>query len=524
MTLQPKDDRLTNFTTEKMGVSCCITHDASKVLLRKKIFLIFVSLVILLPAVDTQFFPTPLDCKNKCVCASNIISCPKMNMTQIPTELPTFTAVLDLSFNFINRLKADWTPYRLGRLHTLQLSHNGLHFLSTEAFVYVTRLRLLDLSSNSLKQLDEFIFEPLEHLEVLLLYNNRITQIDRSAFAGLMSLQKLYMSNNQVSRFPLELVKERSRLETLKLLDMSGNKIKTLPLNELQELPAWIKNGLYFHQNPLPCTCELYNLVARWYNMELSSATDYKMEHICVLPGSAKKKVAVMDLNKFHLNCSEVSVMSRESFLEQFLVLDCDTRQKNVIKSWALPGNVLLPPTHKTAVVLRDGSLQIGPLTADDSGIYTCYATGDAFNETLYVTVAVFNGTLSGGLENLKTAYTTLVACLISVVMVLIYLYLTPCRCPCCPGQDLEKTDPEDSLHSSTVSIANRAQSDSGRTLEGQAYPYRQVGYMEEQLKQNGRLNPIGEEDEEWQGEAMERRKSDIGSVSSGHLYSPMVV
>lgn len=504
-------------------MTCCITHNTSEWLLRKKCFFILVSLQILFASVGAQFFATPLDCKNTCVCASNIISCPKMNLTQVPSELPKFTAVLDLSFNLIDRLKADWTPYRLGRLHTLQLSHNGLHFLSTEAFTYVTRLRLLDLSSNSLKQLDEFIFQPLEHLEVLLLYNNRISQIDRSAFAGLMSLQKLYISNNQASRFPLELVKERSRLETLKLLDMSGNKIKNLPLNELQELPAWIKNSLYFHRNPVPCSCELYDLVARWYNMELSSATDYKMEHTCVLPGSAKQKMPVMDLNKLYLNCSEVSVMSRESFLEQFLVLDCDTRQRNVIKNWALPGNVPLSPAHKTALMLHDGSLQIGPLTAEDSGIYTCHASGDAFNETLYVTVVVFNGTLSGGLENLKTAYTTLVGCLISVIMVFIYLYLTPCRCPCCPGQDLEKTDPEDSLHSSTVSIANRAQDEAGQALGGHAFPYRHVGFMEEQMKQNGRLNPIGEEDEEWQCEATERRKSDIGSVSSGHLYSPMV-
>lgn len=507
-----------------MEVSRCVTNVSSQMLFRKKYFTVLVLLAVVIPSVSAQFLPTPLDCKKICVCASNIISCPKMNFTQIPTELPKFSAVLDFSFNSISRLKADWTTYRLGRLHTLQLSHNGLHFLSTEAFVYVTRLRLLDLSSNNLKQLDEFIFEPLEHLEVLLLYNNKIAQIDRSAFAGLMSLQKLYVSNNQVSRFPLELVKERSRLETLKLLDMSGNKIKALPINELQELPAWIKNGLYFHRNPVPCSCELYDLVARWYNMELSSATDYKMEHTCVLPGAAKEKMAIMDLNKVYLNCSEVSVMTRESFLEQFLVLDCDTRQKNVIKSWALPGNVPLSATHKTALVLRDGSLQIGPLTADDSGVYTCYATGDAFNETLYVTVAVFNGTLSGGLENLNTGYTTLVACLFSVVMVIIYLYLTPCHCPCCPGQELEKIDPGDSLHSSSVSIANRAQDDTAQTFGGHGFPYRHVGFMEEQQKQNGRLNPIGEEDEEWQGEATERRKSDIGSVSSGHLYSPMMV
>uniref|UniRef100_A0AAV2M7G3 Ig-like domain-containing protein n=1 Tax=Knipowitschia caucasica TaxID=637954 RepID=A0AAV2M7G3_KNICA len=482
-------------------------------MLWRNCFFVVLSLLSMTRTVTAQFFATPLDCRKSCLCASNIISCSKTNLTQIPTELPAFTAVLDLSFNSISRVKADWTPHRLGRLHTLQLSHNGLYFLSTEAFVYVTRLRLLDLSSNNLKQLDEFIFEPLEHLEVLLLYNNRITQIDRSAFAGLMNLQKLYMSNNQVSRFPLELVKERSRLETLKLLDVSGNKIKNLPLNDLQELPAWVKNGLYFHRNPVPCSCDLYDLVARWFNMELSSVVDYRDEHSCVMPGPAKNKLAVMDLNKVYLNCSEVTVMNRESFLEQFLVLDCDTRQKNVVKSWVLPRNILLSPAHKTALMLDGGSLQIGPLTAEDSGVYTCYATGEAFNETLYVTVLVFNGTMSGGLENLKTAYTTLVGCLITLVLVLIYLYLTPCRCPCCPGQDLEKIDPRDSLHSSTVSIANRAQGETG-----QAFSYKHVGFMDEQLKQNGRLNPIGEEDEEWQGEATER------GTSSGHRYSPMVV
>ncbi|KAK7916689.1 hypothetical protein WMY93_012450 [Mugilogobius chulae] len=497
-----------------MGVSCYNSHNASVELFRRK-YCFLVSVLYLLfftPSVTAQFFQKPLDCRKTCMLASNIVSCPKLNLSQIPTDIPAFTAVLDLSFNSISRLKVDWTPYRLGRLHTLRISNNGLDFLSTKAFEYVTRLRLLDLSSNSLKQLDEFIFEPLEHLEVLLLYNNRIAQIDRSAFAGLMSLQKLYMSNNQVSRFPLELVKERGRLETLKLLDMSGNKIKHLPLNDLQALPAWMKNGLYFHRNPVPCSCELYDLVARWYSMDLSSAKDYKDEHICVLPGPAKQKMAIMDLNKLYLNCSEVSVMNRESFLEQFLVLDCDTRQKNVIKSWILPGNIPLSPAHKTARMEVDGSLQIGPLTAEDSGVYTCYASGEAFNETLYVTVVVYNGTMSGGLENLKTAYTTLVGCLITVVLVLIYLYLTPCHCPCCPGQDLDKTDP--SLHSSTVSIANKDQDNTGHI---QAFSYKHVGFMEEQLKQNGRLNPIGEEDEEWQGDVTDRHKP-------GHLYSPMVV
>lgn len=51
-------------------------------------------------------------------------------------------------------------------------------------------------------------------------------------------LQKLYLSQNQISRFPLELVKEGAKLPKLTLLDLSSNKLKNLPLPDLQKLPA----------------------------------------------------------------------------------------------------------------------------------------------------------------------------------------------------------------------------------------------------------------------------------------------
>ncbi|XP_047437948.1 amphoterin-induced protein 1-like [Mugil cephalus] len=508
-----------------MGVSVWISQLVTVAALRRRSFIAVVFLALLLPTARAkgQSLLKRLDCRT-CVCASNIISCSKADLKVVPTSLPKYTAVLDLSFNSITRLPAEWTPYSLSSLHTLVLRNNGLNFLSSEAFVYVSKLRYLDLSSNGIILLDEFIFEPLEHLEVLLLYNNSISQIDRTAFSSLSALQRLYLSQNQISRFPLELVKERSRLETLRLLDVSSNRIKSLSLRELQALPAWIKNGLYFHNNPLTCSCELYQLVAEWLLKDLSSATDYKKNHTCMIPGQQKEKMVVLDLNKVYLNCSEVKILNEQAYLEQFLVLDCDTKQKDPEKRWALPGNIPLPPVSKTAVMRRDSSLQIGPLKAEDSGVYTCYAVGDAFNETLYVTVEVFNFTNSGGLENLKTAYTTLVGCLVTIVMVFIYLYVTPCRCACCPGQDLEKS--VESLHSSTVSLPHAHEETGQERVEGLGFPYRHVPFQDpkDQLEHNGRLNPIGEEDEEWQGDDRERRRSDAESVSSVCSDTPMVV
>ncbi|KAM9751088.1 amphoterin-induced protein 1 [Menidia menidia] len=467
-----------------------------------------------------------LNCHMTCICASNIVSCSKMNLTTVPTQLPHYTAVLDLSYNDIVRLRSEWTPVKLPNLHNLLLSHNNLHFLSSEAFTNVKHLRYLDLSSNKLQQLDEFIFEPLVNLEVLLLYNNQISQIDRTAFASMMNLQKLYLSQNQISRFPAELVRDKSRLEKLSLLDVSSNKIKVLPIEELKGLPAWIKNGLYFHNNPLLCHCDLYTLLAHWYIRKLNSALDFKDDYTCILPGPQKTQVGVFDLSGESMNCSTFKEADREAFLEQTLTLSCDTKHRDMSKTWTMPDNVLVTPgSNQTAKVLADGGLQIGPLRSDDSGTYTCFAISEYFNETVYVVLKVHNFTLHGVGETLNTAYTTLIGCLASVVLVLVYLYLTPCRCFCCPNKG--KARGEDSIHSSMLSVTPTHEDPALK-----AELNRHVAFIDSKdlQGQNGKLNPNGDEDDDdldaEAGSLMKgkRKKSVAESISSVFSDTPMVV
>ncbi|XP_067249903.1 amphoterin-induced protein 1 [Chanodichthys erythropterus] len=464
-----------------------------------------------------------LNCHKMCICASNIVSCSKMNLTMVPSDLPNYTAVLDISFNVITGLRAQWTKHKLPKLHNLLLSHNGLSFLSSEAFVFVKQLRFLDLSSNNLRQLDEFIFEPLTDLEVLLLYNNHISQIDRTAFTGLNSLQKLYLSQNLVSRFPLELLKDKSRLDKLSLLDLSSNRIKVLPIHDLQALPAWIKNGLYFHNNSLICDCELYSLMAHWYIRRLNSALDFKDDHTCVHPGPDKRVLRLYDLNT-HMNCSTFKETDEEAYLDQTLTLSCDTRHRDMLKTWMLPGNILLSPDNNHSVeVLPNGSLKIKSIRPEDSGVYTCFAVSEYLNETLYVVVKVHNFTLNGNGDSLNTAYTTLVGCLASVVLVLIYLYLTPCRCFCCPDQGKSKNHHEDSIHSSMLS-ATPTHDD----MATKAELNRHVAFIDPKdlQGQNGKVNPNGEEevDEEAMQGKGKRKKSVADSISSVFSDTPIVV
>ncbi|XP_054877875.1 amphoterin-induced protein 1-like [Poeciliopsis prolifica] len=450
-------------------------------MMSKRCFILFLLLALVFPVVRANRLlkRKPQDHQKLCVCASDIISCSNVSLTDATFDFPQHTVVLDLSFNSINQLRATWMSTDLKQLQTLLLNNNNLAFLSSEAFLHTARLRYLDLSSNRLTFMDEFIFEPLEKLEILLLFNNCISQIDRFAFHSMIALQKLYLSHNQISRFPLEVLKERSKEDSpFTLLDVSSNKIKDLPVKELQAMRGWLKNGVYFHNNSLTCSCKLHDLVASWDLRKLSPVSDFADSHTCNRQSKQIEKI-------LKLNCSEVKILKKEGYLEETIVLDCDTKQKYMAKRWVLPGNI----SANNTTVSNGNSLKIGPLKVEDSGVYTCYATNDSLSDTLHITVVVFNSTKRGGLDDLKTAYTTLGACVISVVLILVYLYVTPHCCSFCSGGNIEKDEARESLHSSTVSLP-LAHGERGAEAAGFAF-----GHGDMQESENGRLNPIGEDD-----------------------------
>ncbi|NXY80874.1 AMGO1 protein, partial [Alcedo cyanopectus] len=462
-------------------------------------------------------------CPPRCVCASNILSCSQAVLSSVPSPLPRFTAVLDLSHNNVSRLRADWAPGRLSHLHALLLSHNGLSFVSTEAFAHVPHLRHLDLSSNRLRALEENLFSDLAELEVLLLYNNEISTVDRTAFDNLGRLRKLYLGQNRIARFPLELLRDGSRLPQLALLDLSANRLHSVPVGELQALPAWLRDRLYLHGNPLACTCPLFQLVARGHRRRLSAVLDFQEELRCSLPG-APAPVAVLALaGRQPLNCSEAREAVLEGHLGDTVTLSCDTRLRGVrARHWVTPGGERVPEeggNGSSAALLANGSLQLRALRPEDAGTYACWVAGPLLNETLYVELLVHNFTLHGPHDTLNTAYTTLVGCILSVVLVLIYLYLTPCRCCCCRGAEKPPGPRDDSINSSVLSTTpNHAAGVPGEPCRSRSSSATGPG-------QNGRFKVGGTpQPPPRHGPKLQRKVSDPDSVSSVFSDTPIVV
>ncbi|NWR40373.1 AMGO1 protein, partial [Tachuris rubrigastra] len=456
-------------------------------------------------------------CPPHCVCASNLLSCSQANLSLVPSPLPRFASVLDLSHNNVSRLRGDWTAARLPQLHTLLLSHNGLAFVSTEAFAPVPRLRHLDLSNNRLRSLEENLFSDLGELEVLLLYNNEIASVDRTAFENLGRLRKLYLGRNRIARFPLELLREGSRLPQLALLDLSANRLRGVPAGELQALPAWLRDRLYLHDNPLGCDCSLFQLLARGRRRRLSAVLDFQEELRCVLPGSPPASVGILELaGRQPLNCSEAREAVLEAHLGDSVTLGCDSRWQGGSRHWVTPAGDRVPGDgNATATLLANGSLELRALRAEDAGTYACWVAGPLLNETLYVELLVHNFTLHGPHDTLNTAYTTLVGCILSVVLVLIYLYLTPCRCCCCRAAEKAPAPRDDSINSSVLSTTPNHDGGHGEPRPAPGGGSGQNG----RFKGGGSPPPAAP-----QGPKLQRKVSDPDSVSSVFSDTPIVV
>uniref|UniRef100_A0A7M4EQ29 PH domain leucine-rich repeat-containing protein phosphatase 2 n=1 Tax=Crocodylus porosus TaxID=8502 RepID=A0A7M4EQ29_CROPO len=156
--------------------------------------------------------------------------------------------VLDLSFNLLtelpSRLLSSLSLRKLMAGHNqlqslppllehvplevLDLQHNLLARLPDRLFSKALNLRYLNVSANSLESLPSASAgeESLSLLQLLYLTNNSLTDQCIPVLVGHPNLRILHLAYNQLHTFPAS---KLSKLEQLEELNLSGNKLKTIP-------------------------------------------------------------------------------------------------------------------------------------------------------------------------------------------------------------------------------------------------------------------------------------------------------
>ncbi|XP_063226651.1 protein artichoke [Bacillus rossius redtenbacheri] len=118
-------------------------------------------------------------------------------------------------------------------LEYVDLSGNALKAVEDLDFGRLPRLRTLHLARNQIESLSESAFHNSTQLQILNLGDNKLDRLGERTFEGLARIEMLDLSNNQLSELP-DSIFERTKIQMLENINLSGNKFEVAPLKSLQ--------------------------------------------------------------------------------------------------------------------------------------------------------------------------------------------------------------------------------------------------------------------------------------------------
>ncbi|ODN03218.1 Protein toll [Orchesella cincta] len=126
---------------------------------------------------------------------------------------------LNLGYNQLTKISDQFRDLRY--LQMLNLEHNAIFYIATDAFAGMPNIYNIVLSYNHIISIDSFICNNLHAMAYLSLDNNKIETVEPDSFKNCSSLSDLNLSSNKLKSIPGAL----QNLKGLKTIDLGENLI-----------------------------------------------------------------------------------------------------------------------------------------------------------------------------------------------------------------------------------------------------------------------------------------------------------
>ncbi|OQV21280.1 putative Immunoglobulin superfamily containing leucine-rich repeat protein [Hypsibius exemplaris] len=230
-----------------------------------------------------------LPCPNACKCEWRnglpTADCSNLNLTAIPSNIPSNVLVLDLSGNSIRSVgNSTFLRHNLAHLIKLDLSHCELERLEGGAFRGMSNLRELNLDGNNFPELPHAdVFRDIRSLRSLSLrFNSLRGGIPSDAFEALQQLETLDLSSSQINHIDEE---GFGGLANLRSLQLNGNQLRRLTVPTLISLKSL--QQLDLHNNPWNCDCRVRDVNQWMHQRQVGSGFRPACAHPAKLQGVA---------------------------------------------------------------------------------------------------------------------------------------------------------------------------------------------------------------------------------------------
>ncbi|CAD6193084.1 unnamed protein product [Caenorhabditis auriculariae] len=156
-----------------------------------------------------------LACPEFCKCREKVVDCSAKSLSKLPKSLPTEATTLLLTGNNINGLrKEDLRPLR--KLEILIVRNNNIQYIEEGILDELPKLRRLHLARNKLRKLPRLATKPAPLISLELRHNNLI-HLNSQAFSNCPHLMQLDLANNLLPSIPTKIFKNNMQLMELHL-------------------------------------------------------------------------------------------------------------------------------------------------------------------------------------------------------------------------------------------------------------------------------------------------------------------